>query len=134
MWLWIALMVYFVGASYTVRRMALRRQEWLESGIEKRCSACRYYSGRYCIKHDSEKFHKGFAIFWASLSWPALLVAWGWWKVLFPRGVQTKTAIANAKEKALEAKNKALTEKLQQQAKEIKQLSTAAGLYVPEGL
>jgi len=63
-----------------------------------------------------------------------VLAVWLWWKMLFPRGVRTRTEIANAKEKALEAKNKALTEKLQRQAEEIKQLSTVAGLYIPEGL
>jgi hypothetical protein len=133
MWLWITL-IYFVGASYTARRMVLRRQEWFESGIKERCGACRYTTLQYCSKHDSEKFHRGFAIVWASFGWPALLVAWGWWRLLFPRGVRTKATIVNAREKALEAKNKALAEKLQRQAEEIKQLSTVAGLYIPEGL
>jgi len=49
---------------------------------------------------------------------------------MFPRGVVTRYA----REKALETKNKALAASLLKQAEEIKELSTAAGLYTPEGL
>jgi len=133
MWLWIVL-IYFVGASYTVRRTVLQNREYGQQ-LLKGCRLCSADGARYyCSKHAPEILKSRKRRVWVPLLWPGVLAVSLWWKMLFPRGVRTKTEIASAREKALEAKNKALAEKLQRQAEEIKQLSTAAGLYVPEGL
>jgi len=133
MWLWILLM-YLAGASFTVRRKVLQMQEWEEQDFKAICGDCKATRKHQCSQHDTEGNGKAAGVLFIPIFWPLVLVVWLWWKLLFPRGVRTKTSIAKAREQALEAKNKALTASLVKQAEEIKELSKAAGLYVPKGL
>jgi len=133
MWV-LAIVVYLIGASIMVRRQVLQLYAWTEKQAKESCRYCRDTVLRYCKKHDSEVIHARAAVVWKSLLWPLVLVVWGWWKLLFPRGVRTRASIKEARAAALDAKNKALVTTLEQQAKKIKELSRAAGLRIPEGL
>jgi hypothetical protein len=133
MWLWI-LLTYLAGASFMVRRKVLQMQQWEEQDFKAICRDCRATSKNQCRQHDAEGDGKVGAVLLVPVFWPFVLMVWLWWKMLFPRGVRTKTSITRFREQALEARNKALTANLKKQAEEIKELSKAAGLYVPEGL
>jgi hypothetical protein len=125
MWV-MAVVVYLIGASIMVRRRVLRLHEWEEQLDD--CINCN--ETYYCDQHGSEKYRMKFAVVWLSLIWPLALVAWSWWRMLFPFGVRTPASIEKAKEEMYNARVAELT----QQAERIKELSRAAGLRIPEGL
>lgn len=138
--IWLLALVYFVGASFLVRRNILTKTDPLKAEVtrletlnEKTCDyGC---DRRYICMQHSERRAKARRRYWYSVIavpvlWPVLAPIWLWWKTLFPRGIRTPQMIAEAQEKKLKEQEA----ELQRLAQEIERMSKVAGLPVPKGL
>lgn len=115
-WVWIV--VYWIGAVATARFHVLRIQENVDRD--------KFYAHRTSWRDHPDSF----AVIFTMMFWPLVAVAWLSYKAAFPRGVVSRYA----KQRALEEKQQAQAKELKRMAAEIKELSKAADLKIPEGL
>jgi hypothetical protein len=115
---------YFVGAALTLRGLVLNFQDRIDRRRAK---------GKYTM---SLMLEYGPHIVVGAMFWPFLILGWGTWKLLFPRGVKSKYAREREREAKLKAAERAAekeAERLRKMEQEVLAFGTKVGYFGSKG-